>query len=82
MKKIILPIAISLLAGCTSTKYVSEDGATFSRFSIGNRQQLSELELSVSKDKRTMRMKGYKSDQVELLEKGIELGKAAAGKPL
>lgn len=79
MKHCIASLIIALCAGCTSTKYVSEDGATFTRFSIGNRQQLSELELSVSDNKRTMRMKGYKSDQVELLEKGIELGKAAAG---
>ena len=77
MKKTFALATISLICGCTVTKYQSGD-ASFTRTAFGNKTQISELEVTVSPKGKTLRLKGYKNDQVEMMIEAAKLGAAAA----
>lgn len=85
MQSVSLFILLSvLLCGCTEIVY--EDGPVhFSRWSFGTNLQMSELSAGIDKNgKRTIRLRGYVSDQVEAMEKiaeGAARGAASGIKP-
>ena len=77
MKKL-LPIIILFSVGCSTVEYKSPEGHSFKRKSLGNKAQFTELEV-ISGDKKLF-MKGYKSDQVQVIESAIKAGIEGAKK--
>jgi hypothetical protein len=63
MKVLLLILATTLLAGCTSVQY-----GDVRYKSLFNRKSLSELDITVKSDgSKTLKLRGYRNDQVEAL---------------
>ena len=77
-------ICLVLLSACTTITY-QDGGSKFTRTSFGTQLQITELKATISpKGERTIRLKGYNSDQAEALgavAEGITKGLAQGATP-
>ena len=76
MKTPLILLCSLLLTGCTTAKY-----GEFSISSFGTRKSFAELEVVINGDKKTLKVKGYKNDQVEIAG-AIAEGVAKGFKPI
>lgn len=72
-------VLAATLTGCTSTSYTDPTGAKFSRISFLNSQSVGEVSYSDSMKK--LSIKGYQSEQTQVVDAAVTAAVKAAIKP-